>query len=117
MPDDFSPAGSNALAAALDWLQNTLLGTVATSIAVIAVAGIGLLMLAGRIDIRRAVQVVLGCFILFDALAIASGIIGAVYGSGGKADLDPSVLPPLPAAVPSGGTPYDPYAGAAVPPR
>jgi type IV secretory pathway VirB2 component (pilin) len=44
----------------LAWLQGTLLGTVATTIAVIAVASMGFLMLAGRIDWRRGVTVVVG---------------------------------------------------------
>jgi len=45
---------TNALTAALAWLQGTLLGTVATTVAIIAVAAVGFLMLTGRIDVRRA---------------------------------------------------------------
>ncbi|WP_210755898.1 TrbC/VirB2 family protein, partial [Gordonia paraffinivorans] len=39
------PAGSSPILAALNWVQNTLLGNVATSAAVIAVAAVGFLML------------------------------------------------------------------------
>lgn len=40
----------------------------------VAVASIGFLMLTGRIEPRRAGRVVLDCFILFGASAIAAGI-------------------------------------------
>ena len=39
---DIDP-GSNALTAALAWLQGTLLGTVATTVAIVAVAAVGFL--------------------------------------------------------------------------
>lgn len=68
------PAGSGPLIGAMQWLQNTLLGTVATVAAVIAVASIGFLMLTGRINWRYGATVILGCFILFGAASIVAGI-------------------------------------------
>lgn len=68
------PAGSGAIVSAVRWLQGTLLGTVATVIAVIAVATVGLLMLTGRINWRYGATVILGCFILFGAASIVAGI-------------------------------------------
>ena len=68
------PAGSGILVAAMRWLQGTLLGTVATVAAVIAVASVGFLMLTGRINWRYGVTVILGCFILFGAASIVAGI-------------------------------------------
>jgi type IV secretory pathway VirB2 component (pilin) len=68
------PAGSSALIAALDWVQGTLLGNLATSAAVIAVAVVGFLMLTGRMDWRRGLTVVVGCFIIFGAVSIVAGI-------------------------------------------
>src|SRR5947208_16900364 len=58
------PAGSGAIVSALNWLQGTLLGTIATVVAVIAVATVGFMMLTGRINWRHGVTVILGCFIL-----------------------------------------------------
>jgi type IV secretory pathway VirB2 component (pilin) len=119
---DIEP-GSNALTSALGWLQGTLLGTVATTVAVITVAAVGLLMLSGRIDVRRAAQVVLGCFIIFGASTVAGGIIGALQGGGGEpataraAPPPPPALPPPAAVQQAPQSPYDPYAGAAVPSR
>jgi len=73
--DSFSdPEGSGAIVAAIAWLQGTLLGTIATVIAVIAVASVGFMMLTGRINWRHGVTVVLGCFILFGAASIVAGI-------------------------------------------
>jgi len=68
------PAGSGVLVSAVRWLQGTLLGTVATVVAVIAVATVGLLMLTGRINWRYGATVILGCFILFGAASIVAGI-------------------------------------------
>ena len=64
----------------MGWLQGTLLGTVATSVAVIAVAAVGLMMLTGRLDWRRGSVVVLGCCVLFGATSIVAGIRAASLG-------------------------------------
>jgi type IV secretory pathway VirB2 component (pilin) len=74
------PAGSGPINAALDWVQGTLLGNLATSAAVIAVAVVGFLMLTGRIEWRRGLTVVVGCFIIFGATAIVAGIRTAALG-------------------------------------
>ncbi len=68
------PQGSGPILAALLWLQGTLMGNVATAVAVMAVAAVGLMMLTGRINWRMGATVILGCFILFGASAIVSGI-------------------------------------------
>jgi type IV secretory pathway VirB2 component (pilin) len=68
------PAGSGPIVAALGWLQGTLLGNVATSVAVIAVAMVGFMMLTGRMNWRFGATVIVGCFVLFGAGAIVSGI-------------------------------------------
>jgi type IV secretion system protein VirB2 len=68
------PAGSGAIVSAVTWLQGTLLGTLATVAAVIAVATVGFMMLTGRINWRYGGTVILGCFILFGASSIVAGI-------------------------------------------
>ena len=68
------PQGSGVLVSAVNWLQGTLLGTIATVVAVIAVATVGFMMLTGRINWRYGVTVILGCFILFGASSIVAGI-------------------------------------------
>lgn len=110
------PAGSSVLIAAVVWLQATLLGTVATAVAVIAVASVGLMMLGGRIDIRRGLTVIAGAFILFGASAIVAGLQASLAGAElAAAPAAPpaaaAALPPAPPANP------DPYAGAALPRR
>lgn len=71
------PQGSGVIIGAAQWLQGTLLGTVATVVAVIAVAVVGLLMLTGRINWRHGAVVILGCFIVFGAASIVAGIQSA----------------------------------------
>ena len=68
------PEGSGPLVAAIRWLEGTLLGTIATVVAVIAVAVVGLLMLTGRINWRYGATVIIGLFILFGAASIVAGI-------------------------------------------
>ena len=72
-----NPQGSGPIVAALMWLQGTLLGNVATAVAVIAVAMVGFMMLTGRMNWRFGATVIIGCFILFGAGAIVSGIQSA----------------------------------------
>ncbi len=76
------PAGSNVILAAVNWLQGTLLGTVATAVAVIAVAAVGLMMLTGRLNWRYGATVIVGLFVLFGAAAIVSGIRSVAGGAG-----------------------------------
>lgn len=75
-----NPAGSGPVVAALTWLQGTLLGNVATAIAVMAVAAVGMMMLTGRLNWRFGATVIIGCFILFGAGAIVSGIQATAMG-------------------------------------
>ncbi|MFA5988438.1 MAG: TrbC/VirB2 family protein [Sphingomonas sp.] len=76
-----NPPGSGPILAAMTWMQGTLLGNVATTAAVIAVATVGLLMLTGRINWRFGATVIIGCFVLFGATAIVSGIrVAAAVG-------------------------------------
>lgn len=112
------PAGADVIAAAAAWLQGTLLGTVATSIAIVAVSSVGLMMLAGRVPVRRGLTVIGGCFILFGAPAIAAGIQSSL-GTGGVVPVAgaPARLtgPPAPTPEPPPVASRDPYAGASVP--
>src|SRR6478736_9804082 len=74
------PAGSGPIVAALAWMQGTLLGTVATAVAVMAVAAVGFMMLTGRMNWRFGATVIIGCFILFGTGAIVSGIQSTAAG-------------------------------------
>ncbi len=71
-----NPQGSGPIMAAMNWIQGTLLGNVATSVAVIAVAIVGFMMLTGRMNWRHGVTVIIGCFVLFGAAAIVAGVAG-----------------------------------------
>ena len=71
------PAGSGPIVAAIGWLQGTLLGNVATAVAVMAVAAVGFMMLTGRLNWRFGATVIIGVFILFGAASIVAGIQGA----------------------------------------
>jgi type IV secretory pathway VirB2 component (pilin) len=112
--------GGDALPMAAHWLQALLLGTIASIIAIVAIAVVGLMMLNGRIDIRRGITVVLGCFLLFGAPVIAAGLLGAISENAAQptpytaepGSTNPSPRMPGPSRTPA---PYDPYAGASMP--
>lgn len=89
-----------SITSATGWISNALLGSFATSITVIAIATMGLLLLLGLIDIRRAARLVVGCFIILGASAIAQGILGVFPGGAAGADVaqtspQPATPPPL----------------------
>ncbi len=112
------PAGSGALVAAVAWLQGTLLGTVATTVAVVAIASVGFGMLTGRMDLRRGITVITGCFILFGATSIVAGLQATMLGTGSSEITYPPPIVQVPAPRAAFGSPsarYDPYAGASVP--
>ena len=75
-----NPQGSGPIVSALSWIQGTLMGNVATAIAVMAVAAVGFMMLTGRINWRYGATVILGCFILFGAASIVGGIRSTASG-------------------------------------
>jgi type IV secretory pathway VirB2 component (pilin) len=66
------------LAEAAGWIGETLFGTLSVTLCVLAVAFVGLAMLSGRMPWRRAIEVVIGCFILFGAPAIASAFTALI---------------------------------------
>jgi type IV secretory pathway VirB2 component (pilin) len=114
--------GGVPLVSAVLWLEGVLLGPVATAVAVIAVAGLGAMMLGGRIEIGRGARVILGCFILFGAAAIAESLARLASGEllFAAASPTPSVVTipdePAPARTVVAGA-SDPYAGASLPTR
>jgi len=102
----------DALGNAIAWLADTATGRLATLVAVIAVAAIGLRLMLGHFDPRRAGVAVLGCFLIFGAPIVAAGIRDylagtdqASYRAESHPPSDVERAPPRPA--------FDPYAGAA----
>lgn len=108
------PSGA-AIPAAVDWAVGTLLGSVATGVAVLAVAFLGFAMLVGRLDWRTCARVVLGIFILFGAPMIARELAELVQGggTGGPYIAAPRAIQQQP-NVPKDAPVADPYAGAAL---
>lgn len=105
------------MVSAVSWLRETMLGSAATSIAVIAIAATGARMLTGRLEVRRSITSVFGCFIIFGAGAITAGLMKLSNPNIEEISPAAEVFPILPAAAPAPGEPtsYDPYAGASVP--
>lgn len=102
------------LSGAVHWTVSLLVGSLARTVAVIAVALFGVSMLQGRLSRRRGGVLILGCFVLFAAPLIGQGLLGglgaAMSGDGAFGEAVPSYRPskPMPSV-------YDPYDGAAIP--
>jgi type IV secretion system protein VirB2 len=79
---ELNPPGSGPILASIAWIQGTLLGNVATAVAVIAVAFVGFMMLTGRMNWRHGATVIIGCFVLFGAAAIVAGFQAAARMAG-----------------------------------
>jgi type IV secretory pathway VirB2 component (pilin) len=109
------PPQGSVIGDGIFWMQGAVLGTTATVVAIIAVATVGLLMLTGRLGLRRGLTVVLGCFILFGASGIASTLTGQSGTAKEQRLLPPKTNALMQAQGASQPSSYDPYAGASVP--
>ena len=112
-----SPASGGALTGAADWVGSLLTGSLALAIATLAIAAIGFMMLRGRAPVGRAGRIILGCFVLFSAPVIASGLVGLQRDRqlDGPADASVAQLPAYQPTI-AGMEEKDPFAGAAAPP-
>ena len=77
-----SPRGSGPIVNAVGWMQDVLLGQIATTVAVIAIAFVGFMMLTGRMNWKHGITVIIGCFVIFGATAIVAGIQMAARAGG-----------------------------------
>lgn len=68
--------GGDPITSALLWMQGILLGPIATALAVMAVAGVGFMMLTGRMNWRYGATVIIGVFIIFGAPRLVATIAG-----------------------------------------
>ena len=68
--------GGDPITSALLWMQSILLGPIATTVAVMAVAGVGFMMLTGRMNWRYGATVIIGVFIIFGAPRLVATISG-----------------------------------------
>lgn len=94
-PGPSNPAAANVFLTAARWAESLLLGSLATSLVVIAIGSIGFLMLSGRINLRRGAAIILGCFILFGATTIVRGFQG-MAGRGAETAAAVQATPPPP---------------------
>jgi len=69
------------ISAAAQWITALVSGSMATILAILAVAGVGLAMLQGRLPVRRAISICGGIFLLFGAPALARSLIDLTSSS------------------------------------
>jgi len=94
----FDAPASSPLVAAADWVTGTLLGSVAVSLCVVAIAFVGLRMMTGHIAVRDGLRVVVACFVLLGSSAIAVGLRSAAdqASTGAPAPQPPPQAEPTP---------------------
>lgn len=113
-------SGGSSIEGAANWVLALASGSLAIMLAVLAVAGVGFAMLTGRIDVRRAGMMVVGCFLVFGASTIAAQFLGVANRGSAEVVTDSTMFrPEMPPAPPPHAPPppssFDPYAGAALP--
>lgn len=112
----FDPATNGPIARSVGWIDSVATGLLASVIAVIAVAVVGMMMLTGRLEVRRGITVVAGCFLVFGANILATGVLGAADHASAVPITATMASPIATADAPRPAPqPYDPYAGASVP--
>lgn len=112
----FDKSAQPVLGGASEWMQGALGGSLATSLCVIAIAILGLLLLIGRLQVRRSVEVVLGCFLLLGAGLLADELQQLGQGVAGDQAFggEQIIIPQTSATQPPPPAHYDPYAGASL---
>ncbi len=110
------PPYGSSLQSSVDWITGTLIGDIAISVSIVGVAIVGFIMLTGRLPLRRGVQVIIGCFVLLGAPAIAAAFTGFWHGNASELArqshrTDPDLAAPREDLPPAQ---YDPYAGASL---
>lgn len=103
----------SVLTSAVSWIEELLLGSMGTSVAIVAVVLVGYSLLTGRASARRGLAVIIGAFILFSAPTLARALVGLTQGPIGPNPL--AALPPPPPPQYTSPLARDPYAGASVP--
>lgn len=111
------PPLDSPIADGVAWVHGAALGSAAAAIAVIAVAAVGLLMLSGRLELKRGITVIIGCFILFGAGGVAVALTGIARADNAPVPQATPSPEPLSNQSRSALPPaeYDPYAGASIP--
>lgn len=110
MPTWPDGGGEGAMESALQWMVGIFYGPVGTTIAVLAIALLGALMLQGRMPVKRGVQMVLGLFLFFGGASLAEVFVGQAPGRSVAAMSSDDEIPP---PVTDNSNVFDPYAGAA----
>ena len=107
-------SGASTLGNAARWIEALLTGNLAAGLCILAITVVGALMLGGRLPVRNALHVFLGCFILLGAPVISAGLMNlgenAIHRVDGieLLEMERDQLRELPRAD------YDPYAGASL---
>lgn len=101
----------DSIVTAVSWTKDLLAGPFATSVGAVAIAAIGAAMLSGRLDQKRALTALVGCFLIFGASAISNALLSGIGDT--RSSVDDNA--PLPA--PQAAQEFDPYAGASPLPR
>ena len=113
-PSLFAPPSSAVLSAAADSITGTLLGGLATSLCVLAIAFVGLLLMTGRLAIRDGMWVAIGCFVLLGASVIAGGLQDAAYQVTGPDSPRELAVETAPSSADLPAADHDRYAGASL---
>ena len=102
----FDSPGFSPVADSPGWAAELLTGSLATGLAVLAIAILGFLALGGRVPLRQGALAVVGIFLLFSAAEVANvSDIARGESDWSRQEVYRAPLTPAPAA-----TEYNPFA-------
>jgi len=110
----FDAPTSPVLSTSADWINQTMFGSLAVSLCVIAIALIGFMLMSGRLIVRDAIRVLLGCFILLAAPNIASDLQALMRNAAQSVPPQTPAIVDIPAPSTLPQSNYAPYAGASL---
>jgi type IV secretory pathway VirB2 component (pilin) len=105
----FDAPSQPVLGAAGEWTRSVLGGSLATALCVIAIAVFGLMLLSGRLQVRRSVEVVGAGLLAEQFQRLSAGAAGT-----DQAGAEQFIIPAPPETPPMRRADYDPYAGASL---
>jgi len=114
--DALADQNMDPLLDALNWLVAAATGTTATIVAILGISMLGVVMLRGHFEWRRAATAILAIFVIIGAHNIALGLYSS-SGAEGQIVTRAGSTHDEPQPKPAPHHDIDPYAGASVPIR
>ena len=114
MYSPFRTSMDDPIEASASWMMALVSGDLAATMCILAVALLGFMLMTGRVALKRAALVTVGCFILLSASAMSSAFMMLASARGSSDQAVRSGATAMPPERRLSLSDYDPYAGASL---